>query len=889
MPSISLSSSARSIQRRARPTIGITVPWSTDNNYIVPIWQGAIDAAQAHDVNLLAFAGKQFWLENQQGYLPDALRHMNTATVDGMITLSAPLGSIRQMGGYGAFPIITISESNPECPGIIPDNESGIQAAMAHLIQEHGCRRIAFVQGVGADAVARFRAYTEALKKYRLPIDEQLILPGSYDIASGESAARTLLERRSDFDAIVAANDLMAMGAMQALQEQGVMVPYTVAVVGFDDAQEAQFSTPPLTTVRQPLHRMGWRAVELVLAQLSGETLPVEEEIVPTELVIRQSCGCLSVDVQQAASQNAGDRIGGVQNLLGRSFQLPAARRISIAEEMRQRLNGSGSGLDADWAEQLVDAFSDAMNHTSRNALLTAVDRVSRQIMTQGVPVSSLQGPLSVLRRQTQFQGPDSWRAEDMWQQTRVFVSEAALRQQAQRRALAEAEDAVLRQIGETMIVTFDVARLMDLIARELPRLDIHQLYVALYEKFGSSTEYARLVLAQKDGQRLPVEASGQRILARDLLPIELLPARRYQLLMMPLHFREELLGFVVFDISSRKKVAALYEVLRSQLSSALKGAQLISHVAGNAQGVSTTSAQLAEAVTQSSEATSQIATAMEQVAHGAHLQAEAVTRSATAVERLANDLGQVTAHAQASTESAAQMTEIARSGAQLIQDNMDGMQDIKAIVDVAAQKVKEMGARSKEIGTIIATIDDIASETNFLALNAELEAARAGKHGRGFAIVATEVRKLSKKSALATKEIGKLIHNIQQTIQEVVVTMEDSDQDVTRGVEQAVASQQALTQVLSVVEAVNQRVAEISAAAASMMAEANTVMETMDSIAGVSESNSAASQEVSAATTQMNAQMQAMSSLAQSLADMAQGMHTLVIGIEAPDAQADE
>lgn len=881
-------SKTKPIRPGQRFTIGFALPWRTDNNYIGPIWQGAIDAAQEYGVDLLSFTGPTGWAQSFID-VPELACQMNANTVDGMIVVTTPLASIHRLGDYGAFPVVTISGSNPECPGIVSDNEGGILAAMAHLIEEHGHRRIAFIKGpeTASSAFARYHAYIETLRKYHLPEDEQLILPGNYDIASGQASVKLLREQQVEFDAIIAGNDLTALGAMHALQEQGVRVPYDVAVVGFDDAREAPFSTPPLTTIRQPLHGMGWRAVELVLAKLRGETLPAEE-VMPTELIIRQSCGCLSIDVQQAASRGAGDRNRGVRGQFGRSFQLPAARRAAIAAEMKQRLNASGTGLDADWAEQLVNAFANGMNHPAASGLLAAVDKISRQIITQGTPVSALQGPLSVLRRQTQFQGPSSWRAEDLWQQARVFLGEAALRQQAQQRAEAEAEDAILRHIGETMIVTFDVARLLDLVARELPRLGIHQCYVALYEGTGGPSEYARLVLAQKDGHRIPLEAGGQRTLARNLVPTELLPEGRYQLLVMPLHFSDELLGFVVFEITLQRKVEAVYEVLRSQLSSALKGAQLIRHVAGNAQEVSTTSAQLAEAATQSSEATTQIAIAMGQVADGAHQQAESVTRTATAAERLARHLGKVTDHAQASSESAAQMAEVARSGTQLVEANKDGMERIKATVDLAAHKVKEMGARSQEIGAIVVAIEDIASETNFLALNAELEAARAGKHGKGFAIVATEVRKLSKKSALATKEIGALIHNVQHTIQEVTVAMEGSDQEIAKGVERATDSQQALTHILHAVEAVNQRVSEISAAASGMMAEANTVTEAMENIAAVSEENSAASEEVSAATTEMNAQMQAISRLAQSLADMAQGMKTLVISIEVPSNEVE-
>jgi DNA-binding LacI/PurR family transcriptional regulator len=591
MTAASSAPEAKPIRPRSRPTVGFTVLWSTDNNYGGPIWQGAIDAAQEADINLLAFTGKRYRREGLEGYFPEAVGQMNATTVDGMIVVSSSLASIRQLGGYGAFPVVTISESNPECPGVISDNESGIHAAMTHLIKEHGYRRIAFIKGVEDDmaAIARLHAYTEALRKHDLPQDDQLILPGSYDIVSGEAAASLLLEQQARFEAIIAANDLMAIGAMHTLQKQGVRVPYDVAVIGFDDAREAHYTTPPLTTVRQPLYGMGRRAVELMLARLRDE-IPPAEEVLPTELVIRQSCGCLSADVQQAASRSAGEHIGGLRDWLGSAFRLPSVQRSSITADMKHTLDALSAGLDADWAEQLLDAFLNDINHPVDGAFLAVVDKISRQIMAQLAPVSALQGPLSALRRHIQPQDSGNRRAEDLLQQARVFLGEAALRQQEQQRAQDEAENDVLSQIGGALITTFDVTKLMDLIARELSRFDIHQCYIALYEDPGHPPDYARLVLAQSDGQRIPLPLEGQRILTRDLLPAELLPKQRFQLLVMPLYFSDEWLGFVVFEISLQKRVRTVYEVLRSQLSSALKGAQLSRHVAGNSQEVNSTS-----------------------------------------------------------------------------------------------------------------------------------------------------------------------------------------------------------------------------------------------------------------------------------------------------------
>ena len=244
----------------------------------------------------------------------------------------------------------------------VPDNMQGMRAVVRHLIEEHGYKRIAFIRGLEGhiDAEQRFQAYKDELQAHELRFDEDLVLNGDFTPESGRAAISTLLnERHLRFQAVVAANDSMAFGALEALQERGLRVPDDVAVTGFDDLREAQATGVPLTTVRQSFYTAGKHAMETLLKRMQGETVsPVT--ITPTQLLVRWSCGCLPENVRQAAVAPRD---------VAKTARLENKRETAL----RALLNSAGVTEQ----DPALPQFRDAFGRTWDGFLLALNDRLS--------------------------------------------------------------------------------------------------------------------------------------------------------------------------------------------------------------------------------------------------------------------------------------------------------------------------------------------------------------------------------------------------------------------------------------------------------------------------------------------------------------------------------
>ena len=358
--------------------------------------------------------------------------------------------------------------------------------------------------------------------------------------------------------------------------------------------------------------------------------------------------------------------------------------------------------------------------------------------------------------------------------------------------------------------------------------------------------------------------------------------------------------------IGKVKSVAASVSDASKQLTKAAEQtAQATQQIAGTIQQVAKGTAEQASALQQTASNVEQLSAAIDQIADGSQEQAKGVDEATGIVRKVSTSIAAVSGNAKAGADVWQSTAMSAREGARMTHDTVAGMGRVKKAMDVVSVRVTDLGERSVEIGKIVATIDDIAAQTNLLALNAAIEAARAGEQGRGFAVVADEVRKLAERSSMATKEIAGLVGGIQVGVKEAVNAMQQGSkeaeagyklatdaggalddilarsQSVGRQVEQiSVAAQELQSLSSGMVEAIDQinRIVEQNAAATEQMAKSSgAVSRSVEATASVAEENSAASEEVSASVEEMSAQVEETLAAAQSLADMSEEMEGAV------------
>ncbi|MDO3409247.1 methyl-accepting chemotaxis protein [Saccharibacillus sp. CPCC 101409] len=326
--------------------------------------------------------------------------------------------------------------------------------------------------------------------------------------------------------------------------------------------------------------------------------------------------------------------------------------------------------------------------------------------------------------------------------------------------------------------------------------------------------------------------------------------------------------------VSNRDEVGALAGAFNT-MSASLR--ELIESVASTSELVAASSEQLTASAEQNKLASEQIAATVQETATGTSRQVGIAETSSQAMQEMSIGAEQIAVRSQTVASSAAAAAEKSESGNEAIQQAISQMDSIRESVTSMGGVVKELGARSEEIGSITNDITAISSQTNLLALNAAIEAARAGEAGRGFAVVADEVRKLAEQSSESAKRITELVSLIQSDTSSAIEAAEANDREVHKGIQMVSAAGEAFETILEAVGQVAGDIEEVSAGAEQMSASTTEVVQYVKQSASIAEEASAGMTEVSAATQEQLASMEEIASSSSSLAKTAEELYNNV------------
>ena len=560
-------------------TLGVLAD-ALSGEYQSVIAAGAMEAARDFGVNLVVIDGfmarAPFRFTDKINVVYDLAR---SEGIDGLLIQGDTLLTYLDVGALSRYcerfrprPMVSIGAALEGTTTILVDADKPFREAVRHLVEDHRYRRIAFISGPDAnlDARRRLDMYRDVMAEHGLVPPDWSTVAGNHQYDGGVEAVRVLLDERSaNFEAIVAGNDQMALGAMDALRSRNIRVPEDVAIIGFDDISEARQAAPPLSTIRQPLRQMGRLGIELLVRLIRAEN--VDDVItLPAEFVIRRSCGCSSDTDRVPVSSRVPSVLSGPEAELSVEDAL-RLRRPKILDAMRGPLAGMTDVIPPGWAEELLDALI----ADSRGGPAVFVERLNalvQETIRHGAIADPWQSALWALHDELipcLAAGPIlGSRAEDLLVQAQVIVGQA-IDTQAHHRAIIERRTRSLAEAAEALSAAFDIESLGEALRECLPRLGVPSAYLVMEED--TATAAARVIFAH-DPRRDETVLQVLRDATTEggHLPAGLLPFDRgFAMVVEPLFFKDDPLGYALFEVGPIDSF--IYDALRVRVSAALK------------------------------------------------------------------------------------------------------------------------------------------------------------------------------------------------------------------------------------------------------------------------------------------------------------------------------
>jgi LacI family transcriptional regulator len=553
-----------------------------ESDYHVDVIRGVVRAAHTARAKTLIVTGG--WLGRSdaelvsRNFIYDLLAG---ARLDGIVLMAGSLSNacglprlIEWMNGFRHVPIVTVGLDVPGFPSVYVDNGVGVHKVVSHLIEDHQRHRIAFVGATtgSPEIVARKNAYTLALSDHALESDERLIVAGGLGLEAGglgreegaQAVAELLGERRftpATLNAIVGANDDVALGALAELLRRGIAVPGSIAVVGFDDAASARTANPPLTTVNQRVDQQSFTAARNLISFLEGGPKP-KSLCMESAPVIRVSCGCA------VRFHNDTLDLAPASVALARSCRLALIeRRNSITSELARAAAGRLVGMTG-WEARILDSLVRDLATGEVAAFMAEVENMARRHMATGGDIATCHDVLTTLRQQavacTSVEPGSRPRIEDLCQEARMAMARLGADFDKDYQRLLNRQLRLIVKMCLTLSGSGTVANLASTLEEHLPQMGIKAYSIARFRD-GTDKNAPLEVLARHS---LSIWLNPTNFLLGKDLGLDPMLEQEETMVISPLEFDQKPIGIAAFAWGAHNPLH--YEQLREVLSAAI-------------------------------------------------------------------------------------------------------------------------------------------------------------------------------------------------------------------------------------------------------------------------------------------------------------------------------
>jgi signal transduction histidine kinase/DNA-binding response OmpR family regulator/ABC-type sugar transport system substrate-binding protein len=569
-------------------TIGVLAGWqfyrtATNLSYLKPIFQGISQAAQDFGCNVLFGCGigtsakasdpvRPAWPipTPDVDYVP--ISPLNT---DGLIVFN-PLHSTERSSYVqdlirSGHPVLFIGSGEPGLT-LSADNAGGIFEAVRHLV-EHGHRQIAFLAGsqddMDGDTGERLKAYQYSLEHHGLVADSRIVAFGRHVYDGGYTAIREIMESGATFSAIVSSNDEMALGAMQALKEEGLSIPQDIAIIGFDNRLEGAANEPALSSIHIPLFEMGHKAVDLTLRYINGEVKPTQTFTVETRLVVRESCGCGEkyIFIPQGEVEKQSEK------------KALEERRDKLVLTISSLILNQSQNLKHDeclqFCQRLVDSFFFSIEQNDRAAFQIALQEVLQSTTNSDDEANIWQDAISLIWNEftTAVEtGPKLTLAYNILDEARRVIIVQMKRQHYQYVAKQRWISSRLSLLTASLINALDEEQIFNTLAQHLPEMDIHFGQVVLFEEDSSHSREMSKIRNIFDLSQPPISFPTHEFPQKGMYDQE----QPSSLALIPLVHQSGQLGFAVFGTEHFDLYGAIVQQIAGAINTALLYKQAI-------------------------------------------------------------------------------------------------------------------------------------------------------------------------------------------------------------------------------------------------------------------------------------------------------------------------